>query len=420
MPVIRLFPDALKSPLIARLSRRGRPASHGRRTLSEAEIDHLAGRILLPSLPVTDEELARAEFQDRGQRLARQERWNDLSEAIHHADSVRLATRGGEPAAWLMAFGARGDAVAVAEDALFDGVRPAPDGLMALEEVLSDHPGDYPTALCVALAHVDIAEAWRAAPRARGLGDAGERREEAHHHYGRAADILAPHCGLMLGAPSLAAAQCALLAAHARSPRQVADDYERLITLDPRSPRHMRALGRTLLPETGEPFDQLELEARRTASATQAIWGAGAYTWVFLDALVLDAQAMGAVDAGFFTDGLHDILVRHPDQHYANLLAAYCAMALRHHSEAGPAPRQKIAAGLEWVLSQHLKELHPLIWTQALHRPGDSKPLPSRRALVREGRRTALRAIASVFADDMADGSSIAFSPAGMYRLPAM
>ena len=72
----------------------------------------------------------------------------------------------------------------------------------------------------------------------------------------------------------------------------------------------------------------------------------------------------------------------------------------------------------DWVLADHLHELHPLIWSQALLYPGLIRRFTSRKALVTKGRLTALRAIAERFADDIAEGNSIAFSPDGLHRLP--
>ena len=52
--------------------------------------------------------------------------------------------------------------------------------------------------------------------------------------------------------------------------------------------------------------------------------------------------------------------------------------------------------------------------------PGLTPSLPSRRALVSKGRQAALRAIALRFAEEIADGTTIAFSSSGMYRLRAL
>ena len=386
----------------------------------QQDLDMLSRRIILPSMPVTDEEMARAAFQDLGQKLARQEMWEELSRGIREADSRRTATPGGESAALLLAFGARADVVAGAEDALHDGAIPAPDGIDALESVCVEHGGDYTIALIVALAHIDLGWAWRAAPL---RGDAAEAQRQAQTHFDRAADILEPHCGFAENAPSLAAAQCALMPGLG-DPREVriADHFEDLIDLDPASPRHMRALGAALLPAKQGSYRELELEARRTAARTGDIWGAGAYAWVYFDALALDAGALETVDRVFFIDGLRDILRRSPDQHTANLLAAFCAVTMRDDpatTQVSPATRKQLRDCLSWILRDHLHELHPLIWTQALHRPG-AAALPSRRALITEGRQTALRAIAAQFADDISRGESIAFSPTGMYLLPAL
>lgn len=412
--------------LARRLPKRFSPQNHEGRAAPAAlradDLDRLSRRILLPSLPVTDEELARAEHQDRGQRLARQEMWAELAEAVRAADRARLSTPGGESAAMLLAYGARGDVVAVAEDALHDGARPSDDGIRALEAILEDHPDDYACALIVAMAHVDLGWAWRSAAGAVDQSPPDNWSDHFARHFDRAEELLAPFCGISLDAPSLGAAQCALLAALTGPDRRVADDYEDLIDLDPHSPRHMRALGLALMPACFGSYRQLELEARRTAARTGDIWGAGAYAWVHLDALAQDSAALDLLDHQFFTDGLHDILSHRPDQHVANLLAAFCAVAMAPHVGEAPeraATRASLHACLDWILEDHLHELHPLIWTQALHAPGHCPPLPSRRALVNQGRQTAMRAIAAHFAQDIADGSSIAFSPAGLCRLPA-
>lgn len=393
------------------------------RSTAAPDLDVLSRRIILPSMPITDEEMARAAYQDRGQKLARQEMWEELSTLITEADRSRAATPGGESGAMLLAFGARSDVVAVAEDALHDAMLPDPEGIYALEAMGRDHPDDYAITLIVALTHIDLGWAWRAIPEAARV--AGPEGVDAHfaRHFARAETLLAPYCGVTENAPSLAAAQCALLAAAAEPRKRVADDFEDLIDLDPGSPRHMRALGQNLLPARFGSYQQLEVEARRTAARTGDVWGAGAYTWVYFDALALDPGALDMLEPAFFIDGLRDILRRNPDQHTANLLAAFCAVTMAPEpqaSRAQTATRAALHDCLSWILRDHLHELHPLIWTQALHSPGGAKPLPSRRALITEGRQTALRAIAAQFADEIGDGSSIAFSPAGMYRLPTL
>lgn len=410
----------LKSLKTAMPARGGSPE---RRRGTTPDIEALTKHVILPSLPVTDEEMARAAHQDNGQRLARQENWEKLSDQIQHAEDCRLATPGGESAAMLLAFGARSDVVAVAEDALYDEAEPSPDGLNALEEMLAEQYGDYACALVTALAHIDIGWAWR--------NTAPDEDPDAHilkfkSHFKRAEDILGPFDGVDLDAPSLAAAQCALLASTRQPGKRVADDYETLIDLDPDSPRHMRALGQHLLPSYYGDYKTLELEARRTAARTGDIWGAGAYSWVYFDALALDHQAIDLLDVDFFIDGMKDILMRRPDQHVTNLLAAFCAITMgpdgkiaAHGDAKANRVRQKLHDFLDWVLTCHLQELHPLIWSQTLLSPGLTPPLPSRRALVAKGRQTALKVIAERFADDISNGYAIAFSASGMYRLPA-
>ncbi|MFX0545730.1 hypothetical protein ACEWPL_009310 [Roseovarius sp. S1116L3] len=404
---------------IGRLLPRRRPDPGRAKAHPQPNLDKLSRRIILPWIPLTEEETARTAFEDLGRKLARQEMWGDLSDRIIEADRTRSGTPGGESAAMLMGLGARSDVVAMAEDSLHDGMVPDRYGIDALDALEEEHPGDYPVHATLALAHIDLARAWTSVPGAASLAGATER---IAHHAARAQSLLDPYSALDLDAPSLAAAQCALLrAAPGATVLQVADQYEQLIDLDPASPRNMRALGAAILAIEPGNFAQLELEARRTAVRSASLWGAGGYTWVYLDALALDAKALALLDPIFFIDGMRDILRRCPDQHTANLMAAFCAITMRAGEDTGAAQdagRTALNGCLTWILRDHLYELHPLIWTQALHCPG-TRPLPPRRALISEGRRTALRAIAAQFADDIARGQSIAFSPAGMYMLPS-
>ncbi|WP_412504794.1 hypothetical protein [Roseovarius sp. SYSU LYC5161] len=420
----RYLKKILSGPLGRRLAPAARLAAlkrPGRR--SRADLDTLAKRIILPTLPVTDEEMARATHQDSGQKLARQERWDDLAQRIRYADDARLTTPGGEAASALLAFGARSDVVAAAEDSLHDGMVPDPAGIEALEDMLTDMPDEYACTLVVALAHLDIAWAWH---QIAGPDGTGEHRLRFRAHLGRARDLLAPHDAADLDAPSLAAARCLLTALDPDARPRLADAYETLIDLDPDCPRHMRALGVHLLSTADGDVGAIELQARRTAARTGEIWGAGGYTWVYLDALSLDPDVLTLLDDAFFIEGMADILDRKRNQHIVNLFTAFCAIAMTRQqgdgalSGSAEAARAKLHGCLDWLLSAHLQELHPLIWSQALLTPGAAMPLPSRRALVDKGRKAALRAIAERFAAEIEDGSAIAFSASGMYRLPAL
>jgi hypothetical protein len=271
----------------------------------------------------------------------------------------------------------------------------------------------------VAHAHVDIGRAWRSSGVAQG-------EVRFLENFAIAEALLDPLDAAALDAPSLAFAQCALLAARPAPRRRVAEDYARLINLDPATPAHMRALGAALLPARFGSYREIETEARRTAARTGAAWGEGGYAWVWLDALALDPGGLGTVDAACFADGLRAIAQRKPDQHVINQLAAFCGLTLAPRrsgtrmSAAQERARATIHGCLGWLIADHLQELHPLLWSQALLEPGRITALPPRRTLLQTGRQTALRTIAACFAEEMADGKSLAFSSAGMYRLPAL
>ena len=76
--------------------------------------------------------------------------------------------------------------------------------------------------------------------------------------------------------------------------------------------------------------------------------------------------------------------------------------------------RTRIHATLDWILGDYLYELHPLVWAQAAIGPDARSPLPMRKTLIRRGLMTARRSIARHFAEEIMDGTTIAFSPHGL------
>ncbi|MEM9843675.1 MAG: hypothetical protein AAF965_02675 [Pseudomonadota bacterium] len=402
---------------------RERLTSHNRNGLhAPEEIDRLARRVLVPTLPISDEELARTGHHDRGQRLARQDSWDDLSEAIRSADCARRTTPGGEPAALLLADGARSDVVAAAEDALHDLVTPDPEGLQAFGTIFVDRPRDYPAGLVVALAHIDIAAAWR---RFSDLRDPHDSAAHIAFHLNEATGILNTFREEARNTPSITAALAILAAATSQPVQRLVDLNERLIMLEPGAHRHMRAYGRHLLRVPGGGPAAIEVAARRMAVQMEDYWGAGGYVWVYLDALAMDAATLDLIDSEFFITGLRDIFDRNEDQHIANVLAAFCAITMRPRPDVPTAPhaaaaRTRIHDFVDDILRHHLSELHPLIWSQALLAPTAPRLLPARRALVSKGRQTALRVIAARLASDIPSHGAISLSGTGLKRLSTL
>ncbi|MEM7319876.1 MAG: hypothetical protein AAF408_12735, partial [Pseudomonadota bacterium] len=332
--------------------------------------DRFESRLSIPIVDSSLDDQGKAEAQERGMFLARQDRWDDLADEMRAAERDRRATPDGMPIAELMAYGARADVVHAVEHALSDNISRDDsvllDGIMGLERVLCEQKGDPMIALIVALAHIDIGWAWR--------GDGWDsmlpklNRKRCAAHFDRAAAVLEPHCGVSLDSPALLAACCALWAGRENAGKQLADKYEALIDLVPQNHRYMRTMGVHLLPKWRGSYEALELEARRTASRTEQIWGAGGYTWVCFDAIAIDDEACARVDVPFFLDGLRDIVSRRPDQRTVNLLAAFCAVTLRDgfgDNERAELAREQISEAADWLIRDHLTELHPLIWAHA-------------------------------------------------------
>ncbi|UYV38967.1 hypothetical protein N4R57_08115 [Rhodobacteraceae bacterium D3-12] len=405
--------------------------------LDEELIARLDKQLILPAADQSDEETSRAAVQDHGQYLVRQDRWDELSDLIREADTSRRSTPCAMSHAELLCYGARADVVQAGEDAILDGANPSLEGIEALEEALMEEPGDYARAVIVAQTHIDFAWAWRGGDWPHEIPERNLALFEAH--IDRAADILAAFNNQSPKGPLLPSARCALLAGRPLPVGKLADEYEALIALDPTNPRPMRALGHHLLPRWHGSYDRLELEARRIASLSSETWGNGGYTWVFWDAIAIDPGAARVIDLDFFIDGMRDILARTPvqvsgqsepqsaaqnpalaNQYYANQMAAYAAITMDPNLLPQTAPdlthdsRARLHETLDWILSDYLCELHPLVWAQAALGHDPSAPLPMRKTLVRRGMLTAKRTIARHFADEIRSGKTIAFSPHGL------
>lgn len=378
------------------------------------------------SIPVMDhstDDIACRTVQAQGQFLARQERWDELSKEIASADSSRDKTPGGMPVADLLAYGARADVVNAVEHALSEGHeaddRPLIDGIMELEAVRQSHRNDPYLAAVVAHAHIDIGWAWRGTGWETIVPSANRRRCAAH--FDRASALLAPFDNTQLNSPMLAAAACALLHGNNKTTMQVANGYESLIDMDPLDNRHMRALGNHMLPRWFGSYTALELEARRTASRTENTWGAGGYTWVYFDAIANDEQACAQVDVEFFLDGMRDIVETRPTQEMINLLASYCAVALCNGlglSEQADLPRLQIAEAADWLIRDHLHELHPMIWAHAADGFDNNTRITSPSRFAARGRADALQIIADLFRDEITRGHKVTFTTEGPQLSP--
>jgi hypothetical protein len=366
----------------------------------------------------TAEESFRDSFQQTGQSMVRQENWDTLSKTIHKHDIAGTLTPGSMPVAELIAFGARADVVMAAEHAIGESdTRVAKEVLTGIEDfehVLEEFPTDYVIACIVAQAHIDIGWAWR------GNGWDAEipkrNREAFEAHFDRAREIIEPFLAQHADSPLLAATHCAQVSGPVGTKEHVADKYEHLIDLNPHNPGPMRAMGNHLLPRWFGSYAQLELEARRTAARTEHIWGAGGYTWVQFDAISCDDVACANLDLPFFIDGLRDILTRNPNPYTANLLAAYCANTIGQGftgNDEADQVRAQIADCTEWIVREHLTELHPMIWAHAAHGFDNTLRIRSPRKFAAAGQDDAMRIMASLFKAEIAAGKRIVFTENG-------
>lgn len=388
-----------------------------------AAIDRLISGLMISCPDPTHEDRARDAHRLQGQQHARQDDWEALSAEITKADKTRQSTPGGMPASELLAYGARSDVVMAAEHALLDGVPPwdAPlmEGIEGLEEMLAETSNDPMCAVVVAQTHMDLGWAWRGTGTSTQI--APRNREAFEAHFDRAGDILDSIEVKLSESPFFQAAKCALNGAGLNPQHRIARDFEKLIDLNPRNASPMRALGTYLSPKWFGSHQELELEARRTAARTHKEWGAGGYTWVLFDVLSGDARACENLDLEFFLEGLHDILDHAPEQHTTNVLAAYCAhfhAANAAMSETASRVRSHISACADWIIREHLTELHPMVWAHAAAGFANNVNVSSPRRFAAMGQKHGLRFIAQLFHREIEQGSRIIFTADGPVSEP--
>ncbi|WP_237217133.1 hypothetical protein [Ruegeria lacuscaerulensis] len=376
------------------------------------------GQVNIPLADAREDDIAGRDAIERGRHLARQGLWTVLSQEMKAADEARTSAPDGMPIADLLAFGARADVVLAVEHALSD-LKEVRDydllgGISELEDEMRENAGDPMIALVVALAHIDIAWAWRGTATEAKLPPLHQSRCAAH--FDRAAAILPACREAAPDSPLVAAADCALLAGQRKTRVRVADKYERLITLDPHNQRHMRAMGTHLLPRWFGSYEELEVQALRNAARTHDIWGAGGYTWAQFDAIVLDDEACARLDVEYFLQGLRDILRHRPDQEMVNMLAAYCAITIKKgqgQNAQADAVRAQIHEAANWLIRDHLTELHPLVWAHAANGFNNAVRINSTERFAARGHRDALRAIGNLFSEELRKGMDVTFTPSG-------
>lgn len=373
----------------------------------------------IPVMDTSHEQSRREYVISRGQFLARQDMWEELGAELRNHDRKRARTAADMPLSDLLSYGARSDVVEPLIRQIRAGRIDASDiedlpALTQLEYALEDSPNDYGVALVVLHALQDLAWAFH------GIEPSSEpskpRARAFHALMSSAEEILDRFDAFEQNSPALAAARCAMLPAQQNPQSRVVDDYEDLIDLDPHNPGHMRAFGRFMLPRWFGSYQQLEVQARRMAALTEDVWGAGGYAWTCLDALRLDPEVLNLLETDMFIEGMHDILERRQDQHTANLFAAFCAVTMHTARLRGSTYTAQIDAlrgAFDWILADHLREVHPLVWALAERDSMDEHELTYNESLAEKGRGSAFRRIARHFETEIRNGARVVFGENG-------
>jgi len=368
-----------------------------RTELKTAELQALVDHLGLPVIDKTEEEMERVWYLHRGQKLVRQEDWTQLSVEIQQFDSMRAMTTGGTPISELLTRGARGDIVQPIRQSLEnENTAPKTDGLSAYQAIADANPKDYGIAMIVAYTHIDAAWVWQHySPQP----DAQISLNAQHRHFKIARSLLDPFDPKRLNAPTLAAAKCAALPAQKNPKASMTKLYETLVSLDPKTAQYLRSFGVNLLPGRFGSYNMLNDWALKALEHTRTLWGTGAYAWVYLDALRQDAGAFGVLDLNLFMEAVIDILDRCSDQHTANVFAAFTAVSLvqsapGHESLSGRRKRLQLNEAADWIIETQLREIHPLIWADALPRDFRASSDLSTEARKDLGEETALQILA--------------------------
>ncbi|MFL4470777.1 hypothetical protein ACERZ8_13125 [Tateyamaria armeniaca] len=171
-----------------------------------------------------------------------------------------------------------------------------------------------------------------------------------------------------------------------------------------------------MLPRWNGTYDQLELEARRTAGRTYDIWGAGGYAWTMFDAISSDVTACAQVDLTFFQEGLRDVLRHSNDQHTVNLLLAYCANtmgATQTGNDEADYVRAQIAETAQWIVLEHLVELHPMLWAHAARGFDNALRVRSPSRFAASGHSDAMHFLRGLYRRELHDGKRVVFTKTG-------
>ena len=143
--------------------------------------------------------------------------------------------------------------------------------------------------------------------------------------------------------------------------------------------------------------------------------GAGAYTWAFFDALLVDPACARVLDIPFFLEGMRDILERSEDPHKSNLFASFAAVlipnAAKQYSEDLEAitALKQIQKSARWIMSDRLHELHPLIWGHAMEAFDNQARIASIDTIFKQGCEKANQVFVSLFGDQMLKGNALIF-----------
>lgn len=383
------------SRLFARLP--GLRGRLGRAAPGPGEAEEIAQRVDIPVLRKSPEQDEWREIERGFAALADEGLWMSLLDRLRGVDQSRQRFASGKRYFECALAGAISPVTRhLDEPARIDAATSA---LAPLTTLHIGHLNDYMPAVLLARALIEIGWAVRGpVPPGETPRDA---QDAARAYFARAEAVIEAFDPILENSPMLAEARYRLAPGVEDGPDFLRDWYEDWADLDPSNPGMLATHASFLTPEWYGSYDEIEREARRAVKRAADGIGIGAYPCFWQAPLEADRTAVARIDPEAFLAGIHMLLEGRRSQALANdFVALLFRLTLpstaetSEQAERAKPVRARLALGLREVILRHLTELQAPIWG------------------IEE---TAIRrAIAHVFADDLAEGAVLRAADEGI------
>jgi hypothetical protein len=338
---------------------------HGSSLSTERDSAELERRVTVPILAESSEAAERREIERGFATLADEGLWLSLLDRIRGVDQTRQTFASGHRYFDCALAGA------LTPVTRHLGPKPKYDAATAcLPELQALHASDTRDHMpAVLLARAKIEIAWSLL----GTREPGRAPEQAARsaaiQFESAESAIEGYDPIETNSPMVAEARYLLAPGLDNGGIYLRDWYEDWADLDPSNPNMLATHSRLLMPDRFGTLDEIEREARRAIIRADDGLGIGAYALFWRKPLEIDAGAISHLDPDLFVESILSVLSRYPSQMLTNEFAALLySLALPRTTEsravaARNAPiRERLDAGYDQIIREHLKELHAQVW----------------------------------------------------------